>query len=102
MHNRATQRQTALHKCHMISSQLGIVAVTDACVACVRARRAIWAFPSDRVRRREEINRRAEGSDNGLSLSAPSLRFAGGEAAPMTDMLMCLTESRDGWGEERG
>lgn len=68
--------------------------------ACVRARRAIWAFPSDRVRRREEINRRAEGSDNGLSLSAPRLRFAGGEAAALTDMLMCLTESRDGWGEE--
>lgn len=52
------------------------------------------------MRRREEINRRAEGSDNGLSLSAPRLRFAGGEAAPLTDMLMCLTESRDGWGEE--
>lgn len=67
----------------------------------MRARRAIWAFPSDRVRRREEINRRAEGSDNGLSLSAPRLRFAGGEAAALTDMLMCLTESRDGWGEER-
>lgn len=48
-----------------------------ACVRGVRAWRATLAVPSDRVRRREEINGRAEGSDNGLSLSAPRLRFAG-------------------------
>lgn len=43
MLNRATRRQTALHKCHMISSQLGIMAVMGACVAwraCVRASEA--------------------------------------------------------------
>lgn len=40
MLNRATHRQTALHKCHMISSQLGIMAVMGARVACVRASEA--------------------------------------------------------------
>lgn len=71
----------------------------------MRVRRATLAVPRDSRRRREEINGRVEGSDNGLSLSAPRLRFAGAEAAAMTDMLMCLTESRDGWregGEEGG
>lgn len=89
-----------------LSSELGIIAVIVVCGRVhVRVRRATLAVPSDSERRREEINGRVEGSDNGLSLSALRLRFAGAEAAAMTDMLMCLTESRDGWregGEEGG